>query len=342
MHFLKTRTRVVLWVSGITYIITVTWFLFPTYFTTVLDIPALIIQVTGICSIVIVFTFLSIETRTRKSKRTEMVLGMTLFWRIIVVPSLRQVLTKNTPAVVEVFPLLALVLLHIGMLLLLRLKRKNFQKRAEYTSFSLFSVGVGAYSLAVSLGLASLVAVHVYEKERNCTTFYHDLDSISEKVDGFLFEWKNTVQRAASWVMDFGSRSVGDALGVSQDQWDTLVMEYVQHKENVSTAATWLSLTWWMLWALHRFQTKVIGGILQDRNAINQWVCTLIFEQIQRNIRQGIGSYSILLGLFFLLSPLLALFLRIIGIVGRLLLKFALRKGRYTWGEHTKVIKEIE
>lgn len=319
--------------SSVIYVAVVLSFLAPAIFTVVLDIPALLVQLIGVASIVIIRTFLSVELRSVTKIRIELFFVGFLILRLVFAPALRSIVGEESSSSAELFRILAVVLLHVGMMTLLRIKQQFFRKKGEYTSRSLFTIGIGVYAIAVALSLASLVALHIYEKERSCDQFYRDINALSEKVDRLFFGGDTHLQEVAEDVRSFSSRSVGDALGVTSMDVAALSGQDTATGNDVSGG---------IFQSLQRFQNKVIGGLMQERTAINQGVCALIFTQIEKNIREGIGSYSVILLVFFLLSPLLSFVLRIVAALGRLCMLLAIRLKRYKRKDRTIVVKDLE
>ncbi|MBS8122542.1 hypothetical protein VAMP_178845n270 [Candidatus Vampirococcus lugosii] len=264
----------------------------------------------------------------------------------------------------DLFKIISLFVFHIGISFFLLKLDSEVNNRKLLSSFSIFTAGTGIFSLFVSLTYASGFLAKYDEFNMTC-------DDIGEYIDSFLgmvlspFEVTvNEANNIKNYTSSFYEKSFGELIGISNLSSIEQLTGDLQNINNLTGNLQNLTgeiqnlsgdlqninteiiqdqnYNSGILGKVESWKNKLVDNVMKDKEIVDQGVCEVFIEQIDKRYEEPGFKFSVILSLFLLLWPSFRLFIFIFSLINFLFFKFLNLIKVYSFFVRTDEVEDIK
>lgn len=300
-------------------------------------------------SLLLIFSsYLAIDLQYVSSKRIWLA-GLVCLWGSIFLAlqkisdsSLNDIWTLSTRSVVAV-----MVLLHLWLLLLILQKINLVTNRRKVDWLAFLTPWVALFAFCMAWMFALLTSMKINTQKIDCNEFYKAVGDVVRFLWSPVLLWVDATSRIQPRVDKISDQSIWELLWISSDEEDVIedslflsqgsggtltrsqllllveslsggnedeIIDLIQQNMAWSIATSSSSETSGIMNLLQEYRQRFIYEIVNDKELINQWVCSLVVSEAEKKLQKPGFRFSIAILLFFIFSPILNfLFLIVIG-----------------------------
>ncbi len=229
----------------------------------------------------------------------------------------------------DLFKITSVFLSHVWICFLVLSIDNEINNRKKISVWWIFTVWTGLFTVFVALTYSTLFISKYDEFNLTCEDIEKNMDVFIDTVSKPMQISAQEAQKFKDITSWFYDTEVRDFLGLPDTEklnWLTGGIQDIQHIDNEQidleqTDQMYTEYEWGVFGKIDKWKNQFVDNILKDKETVDQWVCEVLIQQINKRYDSPGFKFSVIFLLFLLLWPSFRIMFFVIWIITFLFFK---------------------